>query len=252
MKTRLLLPDNLFAKILLSELSTSERYIVEYLPAALISKKIISDDNAIGLIPSLDLLSFKDLFISSEIGISFNALLSNSYIHFKENQETIEQFFLKGDVTSNEILLSKILFKEFYDIELTPSLVTDDSHLNDNILIVGDENYSKEKFLNGLSFSEEIIELIDSPYVNFLIASSTEENIKQFNNLHRNDFLDGHKEDNSELLKGFPNSSEEFININLQHVVFDFEEQDIEGIKSLLQLPYFHGIIKDMIDVKFL
>ena len=45
--------------------------------------KIISDDNAIGLIPSLDLLSFKDLFISSEIGISFNALLSNSYIHFK-------------------------------------------------------------------------------------------------------------------------------------------------------------------------
>lgn len=65
-------------------------------------------------------------------------------------------------------------------------------------------------------------------------------------------FLDGHKEDNSELLKGFPNSSEEFININLQHVVFDFEEQDIEGIKSLLQLPYFHGIIKDMIDVKFL
>lgn len=251
MKTRLLLPDNLFTKILLSELSNSENYNIEYLPAALISKNLILDKSAIGIIPSLDVLSFKDLFISSEIGISFNALLSNSYIHFREGQETIEQFFLKGDVSSNEIILSKILFKEFYDIEVTPSLVKDDSHSEDNILIVGDENYIKEIFLNGLSFSEEIIELTDTPYVNFLVASLAEEKIKHFNIAHRNDFMDGHQEDYKELLKGFPLPSLDFININIQHVVFDFEEQDLEGIKSLLQLPYFHGIIKDMIDIKF-
>jgi len=251
MKTRLLLPDNIFSRILLSELSNSDNYKVEFIPAALISKNLDSDKNALGLVPSLDLLSFKDIFISSQIGISFNALLSNSYIHFKENQETVKQFFLKGDITSNEILLSKILFKEFYDLEITPTLLKENSNLDDNLLIVGDENYTEEKFLNGLSFSEEIIELIDSPYVNFLIASSTEENIKQFNNLHRNDFLDGHKEDYSGLLQHLPSNSLDFINTNIQHVVFDFEDQDLEGIKSILQLPYLHGIIKDMIDIKF-
>jgi len=34
-------------------------------------------------------------------------------------------------------------------------------------------------------------------------------------------------------------------------VVFDFDKQDLEGMKQLLQLPYYHGIIKDLIDVKF-
>ena len=42
----------------------------------------------------MDLITNKDLFISSEIGISFDALLSNAYIHFKEEQETIEELFL--------------------------------------------------------------------------------------------------------------------------------------------------------------
>ena len=30
------------------------------------------------------------------------------------------------------------------------------------------------------------------------------------------------------------------------------EEQDVEGIQSLLQLPYYHGVIEDMIEIKFL
>ena len=251
MKTKLILPENIFSKIFLSELDVNENIEIEYLPSALISKTIASKEGTIGLIPSLDLLSFKDLFVSSEIGISFNALLSNSYIHFKEGQETIEKIFLKGDVTANEIILSKILFKEFYDVDVSPSLVTDDTHIDDNILIVGDENYTGELFLKGLSFSEEIIELIDLPYVNFLLAGSSEEILKQFCNMHRNDFLNGHKNDLNALLNNLPASSLDFINVNLQHIVFDFEDQDLEGVKSLLQLPYYHGVIKDMIDVKY-
>jgi hypothetical protein len=251
MKSKLLLPNNIFSRILLSEISNVENYQVDFLPSALIAKNLATDENAVGLIPTLDLLSFKNFFVSSEIGISFNALLSNSYIHFKEGQETIKNIFLKGDVTSNEIILSKILFKEFYDVDLTTSLAKDDSHIDDNILIVGDENYDKELFLNGLSFSEEVIELIDTPYVNFLLTSSSEVTLKKFSNAHRNDFLDGHKEEHASLLKNFPATSLEFINVNMQHVVYDFEEQDLEGVKSILQLPYFQGFIKDIIDIKF-
>ena len=252
MKTKILIPQNVFSKILLSELNLDDNITVEFQPAALIAKKLLQEENSIGLIPALDLLTSKDLFISSKIGLSFNALLSNSYIHFKEGQETLEQIFLKGDVTSNEIILSKILFKEFYDVDVTPALLKDEAaHINDNTLIVGDENYEKDLFLNGLSFSEEIIELLDAPYVNFIFAGAAENVLKDFNNKYRDNLLNGHTEDYTDLLKGFTQTSLEFISVNIQHIVFDLEDQDLEGIKSLMQLPYFHGILKDMIDIKF-
>lgn len=252
MKTKLLLPQNIFSKIFLSELNLTDQYSIEFTSAALISKKLVEDENAIGLIPTLDLLAHKDLFVSSKVGISFNALLSNSYIHFKEGQEKLEQIFLKGDVTSNEIILSKILFKEFYDIDVSSALVKDENlHIDENVLIVGDENYEKELFLHGLSFAEELIELIDTPYVNFVLASMNENVISEFNEKHRDNLLNGHTEEYSSLLTGFTQTSLDFISVNIQHIVFDFEEQDIEGIKAILQLPYFHGLIKDMIEVKF-
>ena len=252
MKTKILLPKNVFSKIFLSELSLYDNVVVEFHPASIIAKKLLLEENSIGLIPTLDLLTFKDLFVSSKIGLSFNALLSNSYIHFKEGQETLEQIFLKGDVTSNEIILSKILFKEFYDVDVTTTLVKDETaHINDNTLIVGDENYEKELFLNGLSFAEEVIELLDAPYVNFILAGSLENVLKDFTNKFRDNLLSGHTENYSDLLKGFTQTSLEFISVNIQHIVFDLEDQDLEGIKSLMQLPYFHGILKDMIDIKF-
>lgn len=252
MKTKLLIPKNIFTKIFLSELSLNDSYEISFLPSSLIAKKITEDVNSIGLIPSLDLLTFKDLFVSSEMGISLNALLSNSYIHFKEGRGTIEEIFLKGDVSINEIILSKTLFKEFYDVDVVTTLVQDSNqHVDDNLLIVGDENYSKELFLNGLSFSEEVIELIDSPYVNFVLVGSSENILKDFVKTYKPDLLNGHTENYNELLKEYTSTSIDFINVNIQHVVFDLEEQDLEGIKSLLQLPYFHGMVKDMIDIKF-
>ena len=252
MKIKILLPQNIFSHILLSELNIDKNISVEFHPSALIAKKLSEEENSIGLIPTLDLLSFKDLFVSSKIGLSFNALLSNSYIHFKEGQETLEQIFLKGDVTTNEIILSKILFKEFYDVNVTPSLIKDESaHIDDNTLIVGDENYAKELFLNGLSFTEEIIELLDAPYVNFILAGASENVLKGFQEKYRDNLMNGHTEDYSTLLKGFTQASLDFISVNIQHIVFDLEDQDLEGIKTLMQLPYFHGIIKDMIDIKF-
>lgn len=252
MKPKILLPKNVFSKIFLSELNLGESVAVEFHPASIIAKKLLQQEDSIGLIPSLDLLTFKDLFVSSKIGLSFNALLSNSYIHFKAGQETLEQIFLKGDVTTNEIILSKILFKEFYDVDVKPILVKDNSaNINDNTLIVGDENYEKELFLNGLSFAEEIIELLDAPYVNFILTGSSENLLKDFAEKHRDELLNGHTEDYSKLITGITQTSIDFISVNIQHIVFDLEDQDLEGIKTLMQLPYFHEVIKDMIDIKF-
>lgn len=253
MKTKLLyLPKNIFTRIFLSEISDDSELDVQFLPASLISKRIAVEDDSIGLIPTLDILSNKNLFVSAEIGISFNTLLSNSYIHFKQEQETIDELFLKGDVASNEVILSKILFKEFYEVEIKTTLLNREiSNYDDNILITGDENYEKELFLNGLSFSEEIIELINAPYVNYVLASASDEAIKEFNSKHKNSFKNGHAENFEKLFPTFPQTSLDFLSVNIQHLVFDFEEQDREGITQLLQMPYYHGMIKDIIDVKF-
>jgi hypothetical protein len=252
MNKKIILPRNIFSKIFLSEINSPSEYQVEWQASSLISKSLQEDKNAVGLIPTMDLLTAKDLYLSSEIGISFNALLSNSYIHFKDGQESIEELFLKGDVSSNEVILSKILFKEFYNINIKPTLIKNiDDHKQDNLMIVGDENYEKELFLNGLSFSEEIIELISAPYVNFVLSGSDEKLVKDFVSEHKEDFKKGHTENYEKLQERFPKSSLDFISVNIQHVIFDFEDQDLEGIKSLLMMPYYHGIIKDIIDLKF-
>lgn len=252
MKTKIILPENIFSKIFLSELRDIQDYQIDWSPSSLIASRLSKNDDSIGLMPSLDLLVHKDFFVSSKVGISFNALLSNSYIHFKDGQDTIEEIFLSGDVSSNEIILSKILFKEFYDIDVETKLMKDiKSHQQDNQLIVGDENYEKELFLNGLSFAEEMIELISAPYVNFVLAGTSEKLLKQFVDKNISAFKEGHAEEFTDLLKNLPQTSLDFISVNMQHVVFDFEEQDLEGIKSLLQMPYYHGIVKDMFEIKF-
>lgn len=252
MSTKIYLPQNIFTRIFLSELSENTDTSFQYLSSALISRKISTEENSIGFIPSMDLITHKDLFVSAEIGISFNALLSNAYLHFKENQTTIDKLFLKGDISSNEALLSKILLKEMYDVDITPRLITPEFMVQDeNMLIAGDENYEKELFLNGLSFAEEIIELINAPYVNFLLASKDENLLKSFVIKHRDDFVIGHPESFNNLLKDFPQNSIDFISVNMQHVIFDLEDQDLEGIKNLLQLPYYHGITQDLFEIKF-
>ena len=252
MNTKFYLPKNIFSGILLSEIKENKGIVAENIPSSIIAKKLLEDKNSVGLIPTLDLLTNRELFVSGEIGISFNALLSNSYIHFKEEQETIDEIFLKGDVTSNEVILSKILFKEFYDVDIKPTLLkSETSDFNKNILIAGDENFEKELFLNGLSFAEEMIELINAPYVNFVLAGTDENLLIEFNKKYKENFTSGHEEIFSEMFPAFPQSSLDFISVNIHHLVFDFEEQDIEGINQLVQMPYFHGFIKDMIDVKF-
>jgi len=252
METKFYLPKNIFSHILISELEDKSEIDFQFVPSPLIVKNLINEKEAIGLIPTLDLITNKDLFVSSEIGISFDALLSNAYIHFKEEQETIDELFLRGDVTSNEVILSKLLFKEFYDVEIKTTLLSREvTDFKNNILIIGDENYDKELFLNGLSFAEEIIELINAPYVNFVLAGNSEEVLKNFNSKYKSSFAKGHADNYENLFPALPQTSLDFLSVNIQHLVFDFEDQDREGINQLLQMPYYHGMIKDFIDVKF-
>jgi hypothetical protein len=48
-----------------------------------------------------------------------------------------------------------------------------------------------------------------------------------------------------------PDRSKNFIEENLPKIFFKFDEQEIEGINQLIRLPYYHGMIEDIIEVKF-
>lgn len=250
---KFLFPSNIYTKILSSIFSAEDRQSIQFYPSSLISKNLNVLENAVALIPTLDLLSHKDFVISKKMGISFDASICNSYIYFNHKELLDKEIVLAGDVSSNEAILVKILFQETYDAEVEIALEKiDGGSLNKNIILVGDRNFIEGRLDSAVSFAEEIIEMISAPYVNFVFASKSEESLAAF---HRNyselisnaDIVELFKAENFHL----PPISKKFLVENLQHTVFSFDEQDIEGIKQLLQLPYYHGIIKDLIDLKF-
>lgn len=249
----ILLPDNIFARILYSAFSEKNVANVHFFPASLLSKKLAETKKSVALIPTLDLLNHKDFFVSKSLGISYDESLSNSYIYFIPQQELANQVVLAGDVSSSEGILTKILFSEAYGIDVQLSLEkTNDSSSGKNRILVGDRNFIEDKIESGISFTEEIIELISAPYVSFVFASQTEEVLKEFNSFYHSIIS---AINSTKIFEGlgekFSVSTKNYLMENLQHVAFDFNEQDLEGIKRLLELPYYHGIIKDMIDVKF-
>ena len=249
----ILLPDNIFARILSSSFDEKDAIHLHHFPAGLLSKKMNETKNAVGLIPTMDLVNNKELFISQSLGISFDESISNSYIYFNQKDKIVDEIVLAGDVSFNEGILTKILFSENYGVDVQLSFEkTNGGSSTKNRILVGDRNFIEGNLDSGISFAEEIIEMISAPYVNFVFASESEEALKKFHSkyqdviskLNPTEFFENANET-------VMSSSRNYLMENLQHVVFDFDKQDLEGMKQLLQLPYYHGIIKDLIDVKF-
>jgi hypothetical protein len=251
---KLILPSNIFTKIISSNLDPDLKENLVYKPSSLISAEIKKDENSIGLIPTLDLLNNYELFVSKEFGLSFESSLCNSYIYFKPGQEDVNELSLLGDVSSMEAILSKILFREVYNTDVKLEILTSEKDLNNkNLIIAGNKNFENERFLSGISFSEEVIESLSLPFVNYVFASTGKENLEELNSKLKN--LSGLVYDNIEDYKFGENLSEmtkEYVKTNISSLVIDFASNDIEGITQLLRLPYYHGIIKDIIEVNFM
>ncbi len=249
----ILLPDNIYSKILSSAFAEKDAARLRHFPSALLSKKMSEAKNTVGLIPTLDLVHYKELFVSQSLGISFDVSVCNSYIYFNQNESIVNEIVLAGDVSVNEGILTKILFSENYGIDVQLSFEkTNGGSSGKNRIIVGDRNFIEGKLDSALSFAEEMIEIISAPYVNFVFASESERALSEFQSQYKEKISAINP---TEILNNTENNftsvSKNYLLENIQHVVFDFDEQDLEGMKQLLQLPFYHGIIKDMIDVKY-
>jgi hypothetical protein len=247
------LPSNIFTNIIADAMPKSMLAKIKFMPSALISK-LVEQEDAIGLIPTLDLIKHNDLYVSNSVGLSFDGVLSNSFIYFKPGENEVDKVLLSGDVSSIESLTAKILFSELYNIEVEVSL----SNLNadriiENTILVGDENFQSDIYVTGLSFAEEMVELISAPYVNFIFASKSDTLLSEFNTSMKgisDNFYSLGEEGNFNLK--IKETAKDFIIENFNSCVVEFEEQDIEGINQLIRIPYFHGLVENIIEPKFI
>jgi hypothetical protein len=251
------LPQNVFTEVFTKDLTG---FNINFSPTSLIIRKIKEIPDSIGFIPVTDLINNRDLFVSKSKGISFESTLCNTYIYYtsqqKDNQveeNKLREVNLTGDISTAEVILSKILFKEIYDTEVEVKIWKDiDKIKTDNLIITGDDNFKDERFKSGISFSETIIDTLNIPYVNYVIASPSRELIEKTNNSLENiGNLVYNRIEEGDFGNSLSRSSKNYIMENVSSLVIDFEENDIEGINQLIKLPYYHGMVDDIFDINF-
>ncbi len=247
-------PNNIFSKPIVLNLRGGLKEEVKFSPSSLLSKEIVNNNENVGLIPTTDLINHKELFVSKKFGISFEGSLSNSYIYFKQKEKIVNELNLFGDASSIEAIIGKILFKELYNSEVRIKLIADNLRdANKNLIVIGDKNFDNDLYKNGISLAEEIVDLLSLPFVNYILVSGSEESLRKVEtelvSSSQNIYDTFEKMDSLNI---FTKETKDYILSNLSSMTVLLEEQDVEGIQSILQLPYYHGVIEDMIEIKFL
>lgn len=244
-------PDNIFAKIIYNSLDEIYRRQVSFKPSAILSKQVSKGANTISLIPVSDIITNKDLFISKAVGISFQESLCNSYIYYDSDLNEVTDIAITGDISTLEVVFGKILFRELYNIDVEMIISTGKKDLSAcNHIITGDINFTTNGFNKGISFAEEIIEIITAPFVGYVLASQNKTLLKDYtekisDQIKKSDFT------NIDFPDEFPEESRIFMASQLESVRFNLNEQDIEGINNLVRLPYYYGLIKDIVEIKY-
>ncbi len=180
--------------------------------------------------------------------------MSNSYVYYSPENDNIDQLLLRGDISTNEVILSKLVFKERYNLSPEISIdMNEGFERNNNYLVIGNDNWTEEQYLSGSSFCEQVSDLIELPYLNFVIASRSEKAIKNFNAKYNNLNKEIISKLSENLTKiGLSDELNGFITDELESIHFDLTVKETEGLKEILQLAYFHQIFDDIFDIKFI
>ncbi|MFZ0452198.1 MAG: hypothetical protein WCE54_01365 [Ignavibacteriaceae bacterium] len=250
---KLVLPSNMFTRLMEKYLEPGLKTDLIFNPSSLITSEMMKYENCIGLIPTLDLLKNKELFVSKKHGIAFEGNLCNAYIYFKPGEKNVNEFSLLGDVSSLEVILSKILFKEIYNADIKIEILTREKKLQDkNLVVIGDKNFEDDRCFSGISFAEEVIEFLSLPFVNYVFASKNKNVLEEFNEKLENIGSKVYKNiEEYDFGEKMSKKTKDYIKTNISSFIMDFELMDIDGIDQLLRLPYYHGMVSDIIELKY-
>jgi hypothetical protein len=251
---KIIIPQNIFSSIFESIIPKNSGIEIIRKESALISRQLETNTSAVALIPTIELINHKTFFVSQKLGFSFDGFLSNAYFSLIGNERNISRLKIRGDISINEIVLSKIIFSERYSSEIEISLdPAKDRSENTDYLIVGDENFLHGDYKNGISFADQMSELLDLPYVNYVFVSQDRESLENFNSLFSE--VDLKIEDELPNILGRMNLTDELRNYlkeSIGSVYFELTENEIDAVKELIKLVYYHGIVDDLFDVKFI
>jgi hypothetical protein len=250
---KLIFPKNIFSKMIASVLA--ERGVeLLYQKSSLIHKDLEYNTAAVAMIPSLDLINQRNLFVSSKYAISFTGALSNSYLYFVNGHKDFKKINMLGDFNLNDAILAKILFMEKYYsvIELVPEIenLIDKSK---DYLNSGDANFENHNYETAISFADLIADMLEMPYVNFIFASHNKESLLEFNT-YMDNINDKLKNNVGLVIKDshFDDISRKFIIENMDSVYFDVMKNEINALNELIKLIFFHGIIDDIFEIKYI
>jgi hypothetical protein len=249
---KIFLPNNIYSRLIKNSFATEKDVSIIFKPSSMLTKELISNDETVALIPTMDLLHHNNLFISESFGISFEGSLCNAYFYFNSDKNDLDKINIVGDVSSVEVVLTTILFKEIYKLDVEINLVKSYSDkTKENVLIVGDDNFIDQKIERGLSFSDEIMEIISLPYVNYVLASKTEKHIKEIIPDFKDVSLSVYdKIENGQIVESISETAKEYIQKNVSSLIMNFDENEIDGITQLLRLPFYHGMIENIVELK--
>ena len=252
MRLRLGIPDTIFADIFVSAFPKEFFHVTKHGNHELLELLELGQID-LALIPSLEIIGTDNLFVSKRFGIAFDGAVSDDFIYFPKNEKNLSKVGLAGNVSMNEVVLSKVIFRENYNIEIEQKVLETLRDVEDSTLISsGDINYANENYKHGESFSELVAEFIDAPYLKFVLASTVKNNIEFVNNQ-----ISGLEEEIEVLTKsilkkfGFSPVAAEFIMNNFNSVYFELTETETEGYEDLRKIPFYYGLVEELKEIVF-
>lgn len=251
---KILFPQNIFSSLLVETMPQEIVDRISYVESARLFSELEAGNCDVALIPTLDLIKDKELFVSKKICIAFHSFLCNAFIYFVPDQKELTGLAVKGDMSAHDVIIAKYLFTEMYGKEIQISLLPDkkESEEENNLLIVGDGNLTDLKMLNALSVSEEITEMISFPYVNYILASKSGVAIAGIN--EKIEDLNVYLDENIEKITGtlnLPPQTSQYLVEQAGALSFTMGQNEEHGVNELLRLPYFYGMVDDIFEVKF-
>ncbi len=252
MRIRLGIPQTIFADLFISAFP-AEFFSVTQLTNPELHSFLSDGKIDAALLPSLEIINDEALFVSKRFGIAFDGVLSDDYLYFPKNPKNINKLSLAGTVSLNEIVLSRVIFRENYNIEVEQNVIpTIENAPDSSLLVSGDINFANGNFMHGDSFAELIADFIDTPYLKYILAANNK-SILEFINQNIIKIEEQLEITSKGILKkkGFDKGAIDFVLQNFNTLYFELTETEINGYKELRQIPFYYGLTEEMKEVTF-
>lgn len=247
------MPDSFYFRIIGEIASKNEDFKAYFEPSAVLAGKISSGELDAAFIPSLYLLQNEEVLVSSKIGLSFEGFASQSFMKFTKLEEGEKaDISVAGDQSIQEPLIVEIILHELYGIESRFHLKSvKDALKDDNAVLTGDAALNAEYHEQGLSLSEELYEISELPYLNFVLAAKDAEKGKLVEKYFAERAEQFYEMIEGENEFGLDEKNRSFMRENVQGTVIDLDEADIEGLNNLLRMIFYKGLSQDIRELKF-